>query len=113
MHRLVWLITGQWGETISTTTEGTFIDETYTYSHPKRLQGCCCCILQDLEVVAFITETQKDIPSGDGVYPTYSNFANENNARIKYVENILPQCGFDIMPTVNIQNFGENDAYRC
>ena len=108
MHRLVWLITGQWGETISTTTEGTFIDETYTYSIPSDYNGVAVAI-EDLEVVAFITETHKDIPSGNGVYPTYSNFANENNARIKYVENILPQCGFDIMPTVNIQNFGEND----
>ena len=109
MHRLVWLITGQWGETISTTTEGTFIDETYTYSIPSDYKGVAVAI-EDLELVAFITETQKDIPSGNGVYPTYSNFANENNARIKYVENILPQCGFDIMPTVNIQNFGENDV---
>ena len=109
MHRLVWLITGQWGQTISTTIEGTFIDETYTYSIPSDYKGVAVAI-EDLELVAFITETQKDIPSGNGVYPTYSNFANENNARIKYVENILPQCGFDIMPTVNIQNFGENDV---
>ena len=109
MHRLVWLITGQWGQTISTTIEGTFIDETYTYSIPSDYKGVAVAI-EDLELVAFITETQKDIPSGNGVYPTYSNFANENNARIKYVETILPQCGFDIMPTVNIQNFGENDV---
>ena len=108
MHRLVWLITGQWGETISTTTEGTFIDETYTYIIPSDYNGVPVAI-EDLELVAFITETQKDIPSGGGVYPTYSNFANENNARIKYVETILPQCGFDIMPSVNIQNFGESD----
>ena len=108
MHRLVWLITGQWGETISTTTEGTFIDETYTYTIPSDYNGVPVAI-EDLELVAFITETQKDIPSGGGVYPTYSNFANENNARIKYVETILPQCGFDIMPSVNIQNFGESD----
>ena len=108
MHRLVWLITGQWGETISTTTEGTFIDETYTYTIPSDYNGVPV-VIEDLELVAFITETQKDIPSGGGVYPTYSNFANENNARIKYVETILPQCGFDIMPSVNIQNFGESD----
>ena len=108
MHRLVWLITGQWGETISTTTEGTFIDETYTYTIPSDYNGVPV-VIEDLELVAFITETQKDIPSGSGTFPTYSNFPAENNARPTSVEAILPQCGFDITPNVTIQNFGEND----
>jgi len=108
MHRLVWLITGQWGETISTTTAGTFIDETYTYSIPDNYNGVATNIA-NLEVVAFITETHQDAPSGARAYPAYSNFEYGNNARIKYVNNILPQCGFDITPTVNIENFGENE----
>ena len=108
MHRLVWLITGQWGEIINTTTEGTFIDETYTYDIPDSYNNVPVKI-EDLEVVAFITETQKDIPSGNGTFPIYFNFADENNARSTSIETILPQCGFDITPEVNIQNFGEND----
>src|SRR5690554_4162683 len=32
MHRLVDLVTGQWGEEISTTTTGTFVDRTFTYT---------------------------------------------------------------------------------
>ena len=108
MHRLVWLITGQWGEIITTTTAGTFIDETYTYEIPNDYNGVPVKI-QDLEVVAFITETQLDMPSGSGTFPTYSNFSAENNARPTSVEAILPQCGFDITPNVTIQNFGEND----
>ena len=108
MHRLVWLITGQWGEIINTTTEGTFIDETYTYDIPDFYNNVPVKI-EDLEVVAFITETNKDIPSGSGAYPIYSNFAEDNNARPTSVEAILPQCGFDIAPKVTIQNFGEND----
>ena len=108
MHRLVWLITGQWGEIINTTTEGTFIDETYTYDIPDFYNNVPVKI-EDLEVVAFIAETNKDIPSGSGAYPIYSNFAEDNNARPTSVEAILPQCGFDIAPKVTIQNFGEND----
>ncbi len=108
MHRLVWLITGQWGEVITTTTAGTFIDETYTYDIPDDYNGVPVKI-EDLEVVAFITETQLDMPSGSGTFPTYSNFSAENNARPTSVEAILPQCGFDIAPNVTIQNFGEND----
>ena len=108
MHRLVWLITGQWGEIVTTTTAGTFIDETYTYDIPNDYNGVPVKI-QDLEVVAFITETQLDMPSGSGTFPTYSNFSAENNARPTSVEAILPQCGFDITPNFTIQNFGEND----
>ena len=108
MHRLVWLITGQWGEIITTTTAGTFIDETYTYDIPDDYNGVPVKI-EDLEVVAFITETNKDMPSGSGTFPTYSNFSAENNARPTLVEAILPQCGFDITPNVTIQNFGENE----
>ena len=108
MHRLVWLITGQWGEVITTTTAGTFIDETYTYDIPDDYNGVPVKI-EDLEVVAFITETQLDMPSGSGTFPTYSNFSAENNARPTSVEAILPQCGFDITPNVTIQNFGENE----
>jgi hypothetical protein len=108
MHRLVWLLTGQWGQTISTTTAGTFIDETYTYDIPDDYNGVPVKI-EDLEVVAFVTETQQKIPSGSGTYPTYFNFSAENNARPTSVEAILPQCGFDIAPNVTIQNFGEND----
>ena len=108
MHRLVWLITGQWGEVITTTTAGTFIDETYTYDIPDDYNGVPVKI-EDLEVVAFVTETQQKIPSGSGTYPTYFNFSAENNARPTSVEAILPQCGFDIAPNVTIQNFGEND----
>ena len=108
MHRLVHLITGQWGESISPTTTGTFIDETYTYSIPDNYNDVPVKI-EDLEVVAFLTETHQELPSGSGAYPTYSGFAHANDAKVRYVEDILPQCGFDITPKVNIQNFGENE----
>ncbi len=61
MHRLVWLLTGQWGRQFPTTTAGTFIDETYTYDIPDDYNGVPVKI-EDLEVVAFVTETQQKIP---------------------------------------------------
>jgi hypothetical protein len=108
MHRLVYLITGQWGVSIPTTTIGTFVDETFTYTIPADYNGVPTAI-ENLEVVTFITETHQELPSGNGAYPTYSGFAHADDAKIRYVEDILPQCGFDITPKVNIQNFGEND----
>ena len=108
MHRLVYLITGQWGVSIPTTTTETFVDETFTYTIPADYNGVPVAI-ENLEVVTFITETHQELPSGNGAYPTYSGFAHANDAKIRYVEDILPQCGFDITPKVNIQNYGEND----
>ena len=64
-HRLVHLVTGQWGASISPTTTGTFIDETYTYTIPADYNGVPV-ELADLEVVAFITETHQELPSGAG-----------------------------------------------
>jgi len=108
MHRLVYLITGQWGVTIPTTTTGTFVDETFTYTIPADYNGVPVAI-EDLEVVAFVTETHQELPSGNGAYPTYTGFANANDAYVRYVEEMLPQCGFDVSPIVNIQNIGQNE----
>jgi hypothetical protein len=109
MHRLVWLITGQWGVSISPTTTGTFIDETYTYTIPADYNDVPAMI-EDMEIVAFLTETQEEIPTGSGCFPTYSNFIHDNDAFLRYVEEIEGQCGFDYAPRVNVQNIGGNDV---
>ncbi len=108
MHRLVHLITGQWGESISPTTTETFIDETYTYTIPADYNGVPVEIA-DLELVAFITETHQEIPSGSGCFPTYSNFEFANDAYLITIIEIDDQCGFDIAPKVTIQNVGGDD----
>jgi hypothetical protein len=107
MHRLVHMVTGQWGVSIPTTTANTFVDETFTYTIPADYNGIDV-ELADLEVVAYIAETQQLIPSGAGAYPTYSGFTNSNDAFARYVEDVDDQCGFDITPSVNVQNVGSD-----
>ncbi|MFT5437561.1 MAG: hypothetical protein ACI840_002215, partial [Ulvibacter sp.] len=107
MHRLVYLLTGQWGISIPSTTTSTFVDETVTYSIPADYNGIAV-ELGDLEIVAFIAETQQEIASGAGAFPTYSGFANSNDAFARYVNEVDDQCGFDITPSVNIQNIGSD-----
>ena len=106
MHRLVHLVTGQWGISIPTTTTNTFVDETLTYTIPADYNGVPV-ELGDLEIVAFITETQQEVASGAGAYPTYSS-ANSNDAFARYIEQIDDQCGFDITPSVVVQNLGSD-----
>ena len=107
MHRLVELITGQWGETLNTTTSGTFVDKTYTYPIPTDYNGVLVEI-SELEVVAFITETQQVIPSGSRTYPTYTGLTNVNDANVRFVEAIPDNCSGNLAPSVNIQNFGQD-----
>lgn len=107
MHRLVHMITGQWGVEISTTTTGSFIDETYTYSIPADYNGVPV-VLQDLEVVAFVTETHQGLPSGSGCYPSYTNLPLDDDTNVIEVEDINDQCGLDFGPRVVIQNNGNN-----
>ncbi len=108
-HRLVHMITGQWGEVVSPTTNGTFIDRTYTYTVPADYNDIAVDIA-DLELVVFMTETNQEIISGNGAFPTYSNFANQNDATATEIKAIDVQCGFDVAPVVTIQNTGENDV---
>lgn len=107
-HRLVHMVTGQWGEVINTTTQGSLVDRTYNYTIPADYNGIPV-ELSDLEVVVFMTETNQEIISGNGSYPTYSNFAHDNDATARWVADIDDQCGFDLGPVVNIQNTGNDD----
>jgi len=107
MHRLVEMITGQWGEEITTTTSGTFVDRTYTYPIPANYNNVPV-ELADLEVVAYMAETQQEISSGNRAYPTFTNIANVNDANVRYLVNIEDPCANYLAPQVNIQNTGQN-----
>jgi len=106
-HRLVELITGQWGESISPTTTGTFIDRTYTYPVPANYNNVPV-VLEDLEVVVFMTETTQEIISGNGAYPTFVNLPNQDDASVEFTSEANDQCGIDYIPEVTIQNRGNN-----
>lgn len=105
MHRLVEMITGQWGEVINTTTAGTFVDRTYTYPIPAAYNNVPT-ELADMEVVAFISNTQQEIPSGSRAYPTYTGITTTNDAAVDEVLEILPTCAAELGPDVVIQNLG-------
>ncbi len=106
-HRLVHLITGQWGEDVSPTTATSLIDETYNYSVPANYNGIPV-VMEDLELVVFMTETQQDIISGNGVIPTFTNLPLNNDALVESDFDFQDQCGIDFAPTVLLQNRGNN-----
>lgn len=105
MHRLVHMLTGQWGVDINTTTTGSFVDETFVYTIPAGYNNIPVEIA-DLEIVVFMTETTQIIASGNGAYPTYTGIVHNNDAFLRYVEEINDLCTNAVSPTINIQNNG-------
>lgn len=105
-HRLVHMITGQWGEDITTTSSGTFVDRTYNYTIPAAYNGVPVDIAE-LEIVAFVAETTQKIISGNGCKPTYTGFVG-SDVNLKAVNNISSQCMNSIGPKIQIQNISPN-----
>ncbi len=104
-HRLVHLVTGQWGEIINNTTEGSFDDRTITYTIPADYNGIPA-ELADLEIVVFMTETNQEIISGNGTFPEYTNFEFQNDILVKNIHELSETCVNQVAPTVEIQNVG-------
>lgn len=107
VHRLVHMITGQWGEDLTTTTQGTFIDKTYSYTIPSDYIGIPVELI-DLEVAAFVAEGNQEIISGARVEPGFINFVGSNNIAVESI--IIPEklCENQLSPKIKIKNKGQN-----
>lgn len=106
MHRLIDMITGQWGDDVSPTTAGSFIDKTYTYTVPADHNGIPIEIL-DLELVVFMTETTQEIISGNGTTPMFTGITAQNDAAVESIPAIPDQCGF-LEPVFELKNYGND-----
>jgi hypothetical protein len=62
-HMLRHMLTGQWGDVVTTTSQGTLIQRQYTYTIPAALYGVNY-VLEDLEVVAFLAEGNQEVITG-------------------------------------------------
>ncbi|MCB2206661.1 MAG: Omp28-related outer membrane protein [Bacteroidetes bacterium] len=63
MHVLRDLITGQWGELITETTQGTFVRKEYTYEVPIHISEIPV-VVENCEVAVFVAESRQEIYSG-------------------------------------------------
>lgn len=62
-HMLRHLITGQWGDEVTTTTTGSFVERTYTYTVPEDYTDVPV-VIEDCDIAVFVTESQQEIYSG-------------------------------------------------
>ena len=100
--RLVWMLTETWGDEINTTTKGSFISRTYTYTIPEDYNDIDA-ILSDMKLVGFISETTQDIQTGNICIPTYKNFPY-NDVVLDKIEIPHNVCSNAVSPVVEVQN---------
>jgi hypothetical protein len=101
-HRLIHMVTGQWGADITPTTTGSFHANQFTYQIPAAHNGIPI-LIEDLEVVVFVAEGQQRIISGNGGSVTFSGLPT-NDVNIKSIATIPQQCSNTLSPKVTIQN---------
>ena len=104
MHRLVHLITGQWGETISTTTNGTLYTKTLTYTIPEKYNSIPA-MLEDMELGIFVSEGNQEVITGILVEP---DFVNAPPVDFKINDFTIPDelNSATISPQVEIKSYG-------
>ena len=107
-HRLIDLVTGQWGVDITSTTAGSLYSNQFDYQLPADINGIPV-ELGEIEVVVFVTETTQLIPSGSGTYPTITGLDNANDVNLRSIADIEATCATSVSPSINIQNLGQNE----
>ena len=98
MHMFRHLLTGQWGESVSTT-KSNFETKTYTYTLPGSIGIVPISDFGDLEVICFLTEDHRNVITACEAEMTIlpagyiSGFSVENE-----------DCSFDFTPVVHLSN---------
>ena len=110
MHMLRHLITDQWGEDITTTTQGSFVEKNYTYTIPASLgsPNAIAAKLEDLSFVAFVAQGQQEILTGCEVEIENINMP-ALSARVDGLNNVeILDCSTDARVSVNVTNIGSD-----
>ncbi len=66
MHMLRHMITGQWGDEVTTTAAGSLVNRTYTYVVPESFNNIQA-VVENMKVVAFVAEDHQEVYTGDQV----------------------------------------------
>lgn len=107
MHALRHLITGQWGEVLDTTTSGKMINRWYTYTVPASYVNVPVD-LANLEIAAFISETQQEVISGSRCFPTITGLTNTIDAAITGSTLPASLCIPQVTPKIKLRNMAVN-----
>lgn len=101
------LNTSAMGEVLSTTTSGTLVQKQYTYTIPAQFVNNTPQ-LGNLELVAFVAESNTEIISGAYGPITLSGFAYSKDAQVQTVTSETTVCAGVLNPKTRIYNNGSS-----
>lgn len=108
MHMLRHLITGQWGEEITTTTQGSFVEKTYTYTIPSSLgsPNAILAKLEDLHFIAFVAQGHQEVLTACEAQITNVNMP-AINPRVDALNDVpVFDCTTDAKVSATVSNIG-------
>jgi len=105
-HMLRDLLTGQWGEAITTTTTGSLVQKSYTYALPDSI-GDVAIDISKLHLVAFVTETTQEIINGGKGEPVLVNLPSTLDAQLTSLTVDEVSCDGIVEPIINVRNYGD------
>ena len=111
MHMLRHLITGQWGDDITTTTQGSLVQRNYTYTIPENLgtPNAIAANLEDLQFIAFVAQGQQEILTGCEVEVEIINMPELAPDLSTLTYNNEDGCSSDAEITASVRNLGSTD----
>ena len=100
--------TGQWGDDITTTTAGSFVERHYTYTIPASLgtPTAIAAKLEDLHFIAFVAQGQQEILTGCEVEIEHINVPALNPRIDGIACEDVRDCSGDSKATVTVKNVG-------
>lgn len=108
MHMLRDLLTGQWGSEITNTTTGSFYTQTYNYTIPENFRNVPFN-LEDVEVIAFVTEGRQEILTGCKSALTHINAPSINPMLYGQTYIGYLSCNGDAGSFIHFRNAGATD----
>ena len=106
--RLVDLITGQWGEEINSTTIGSFVEKTHTYTLPDNYNGIPV-VFEDLKVVVYVTESTQEVINGNRAEMQFDFLSYDLSINSIDSPSLIGNLTESENITVTISNNGDND----
>ena len=110
MHMLRHLVTGQWGETIYTVSQGTLVEKTYDYVIPEQLgsPNPINAVLDNLRFIAFVCEGHQEVLTSIEVPIQRINLPAINGALLSVNELENVECNEHGNAYFEFQNKGAN-----
>ncbi|MDR2621436.1 MAG: Omp28-related outer membrane protein [Dysgonamonadaceae bacterium] len=105
-HMLRDLLTGQWGDTIFVTTQGTSFSKQYTYTIPEHYKNIVVD-LNNLTILAFIAEGKQEIITGTRAKISSIHITEPTIKIVNIEQQSLPTADNNILAKVIVQNISQ------